>query len=450
MDETGGGRGRSALLTFRGRNIRSFRDEFELSMLATKLAEPGVPRALPWRRDGRTVSVLPAAGVFGANGSGKTNVLAAMDDMRSLVIHSFRSGHPAGGMFRRPFALDAGLQGEPSTFEIDVVVDGVRHEYGFMVDDERVVEEWAYRYPKGRAASIFSRSGMDIDLGPVERAHGRAVLRLLRPNALFLSTAASAGHPVLLPLYEWFSANLWLAEEHSRPARQAMTTRMLDDSDHHNDVLDLLRAADLGIVGAKTYEISPELKERLQRALRILNGEEGDADSLDDAPDVAEMGVQLVHRGVSHDVEMNPNDESRGTLVWFGLVGPVIQALSYGSVLLVDELDASLHPALVQRIVDLFQNPETNPRCAQLIFNSHDTTLMGDTVNGRPLGRDQIWLTEKLNDASTRLYALSDLAPRKEEAVGRRYLDGRYGAVPIFSSDEFVEAGRRISAGAAE
>lgn len=136
-----------------------------------------------------------------------------------------------------------------------------------------------------------------------------------------------------------------------------------------------------------------------------------------------------------------------GTRVWFGLIGPVVQALESGSVFLADELDASLHPALVTELVRLFQDEDTNPRRAQLIFNSHDATLLGDTVGAPLLGRDQIWFTEKSNDGSTRLYPLVALEPRKQEAVGKRYLEGRYGATPILSPQEFASAVELATAG---
>ena len=115
-------------------------------------------------------------------------------------------------------------------------------------------------------------------------------------------------------------------------------------------------------------------------------------------------GVNLLHRGASTEIELDADEESLGTLVWFGLVGPVIDALGRGTVLLADEIDSSLHPDLVAHLVRMFQTPETNPKRAQLVFNSHDTTLLGGAVDDRLLGRDQIWFTQKLNDGRTQLY----------------------------------------------
>jgi hypothetical protein len=436
----------SVLLGFRAENARSFRDEVELSLLATGMAEREYVRRVVWREGGSPVSVLPVAAVFGANGSGKSNVLKLMDDMRSHVLHSFRHGDPDGGVPRRPFLLDKTARGAPSRFEVDLVLDGVRHEYGFTLDDDRVREEWAFRYPKGRAALLFQREGGAVEVGGTERQKSRAVLELLRPNALYLSTAASANHPVLLPLYQWFSRNLLLAEADSRPVRQAFTTEMLGDERRRMQVLTLLQAADLGIVGATKHPPDPVIQERLRRAVRILHGIEGEFDG-DEGPTFEELGVRLTHRGIDENVELDADDESLGTRVWFGLIGPVVRALETGSVFLADELDASLHPALVAELVRLFQDPASNPRRAQMIFNSHDASLLGDAIGDRLLGRDQIWFTEKRNDGTTRMYPLVDLEPRKQEAIGKRYLAGRYGAVPIVSHHQFAAAAELITAG---
>ena len=149
----------------------------------------------------------------------------------------------------------------------------------------------------------------------------------------------------------------------------------------------------------------------------------------------------LSHRGAGGDVDFESAEESLGTRVWLGLAGPVIDALGGGDVLLVDEIEASLHPALVVQLVRLFQSPEANPKGAQLIFNSHEAVLLGDSRGDRVLGRDQVWFTEKAFDGATRLYPLADLSPRGDEAISRRYLAGRYGATPIIAPEEFTEVG---------
>ncbi|MCQ3807228.1 MAG: ATP-binding protein [Acidimicrobiaceae bacterium] len=430
----------SVLLSFRAENVRSFRDELHLSLLAKPMAEPQYVRQIRWRQGGSPRSVLCASGVFGANASGKSNLLEAMDDMRHHVLHSFRSGAPGGRIPRWPFRLDQQSIGEPSRYEVDIVLDGVQHEYGYVIEDERVVEEWAYHRPKGRSAMLFHRESDTVEFGAIDKARSRASRDILRSNALYLSTAATAAHPQLTPLRDWFAHNMSYAHAASRPWRQVLTAEMLDEDRSRRDVLELLWAADLGIADAKKRLPDPVMQERWQRALQILDGSEDEP--LDSGRlEMEELAsVNLIHSGSSRDVEFEANEESLGTLVWFGLVGPVLQVLATGSVLLVDELDVSLHPDLVRRIVQLFQERETNPKAAQLVFNSHDPALMGDSAGGRLLGRDQIWFTEKLNDGRTQLFPLAELGPRKNEAVAKRYMEGRYGARPILLDSGFGNA----------
>jgi uncharacterized protein len=430
----------SMLLAFRAQNVRSFRDSVELSLLATPLAEEGVPRLVPWRADGRPLRVLPAAGVFGANASGKSNLLRAMNDMRMHVVHSFRSHAPGRGVPRRAFRLGSAHEGVPSRFELDLVLHGIRHEYGFVVDDDRVLEEWAYRYPRGKAALLFRRAGDAVTLGEHNRAKGRAVTEILRHDSLVLSAAAAANHPDLLPLWEWFTGNLLLTEAANRPYRWAYTAGMLKDDQHRQQVLALLQAADLGITDARVRELDPQMAERIRKAQRILQGREEEAEGKDQEQAEVEPLVTLSHRGAGGDVEFDPGEESLGTMVWLGLSGPILDAIAHGDVLLVDEIEASLHPALVTQLVKLFQSHESNPKGAQLIFNSHEASLLGDSRGDRVLGRDQVWFTEKDHDGATRLFPLADLSPRTDEAIERRYRAGRYGATPILATEEFAEA----------
>jgi len=435
--------GSSMLLAFRAENVRSFRDPLEFSLEATAMAEEGVPRKVPWREGGRhQLRVLPAAGIFGANASGKTNLLRVMDDMRRIVLTSFRSGARSGRIVRRPFRLDPDFEETPSRFEIDLVLNGIRYEYGFRLDNSHVIEEWARRYPHGKAATLFLRNGDEIGLGEKNRAKGRAVTEILRPNALFLSAAAAANHPDLLPIYEWFESNLMLCDASTREARWAYTTHLLTHEDQRKQVLAMLHAADLGITDAHTRELDPEMTERIQRVMQVLREDNPDV-PVDVEPMVA---VALSHRGISGDVEFDTPDESLGTLIWLGLAGPVVNALAGGEVLLADELESSLHPTLVAQLVRIFQDPRSNPNGAQLIFNSHEAGLLGSSAGERVLGRDQAWFTEKLHDGSTRLYSLTDLSPRKDEAISRRYLAGRYGATPIVSDAEFTELAALVAA----
>lgn len=171
-----------------------------------------------------------------------------------------------------------------------------------------------------------------------------------------------------------------------------------------------------------------------------------DDDAGDDEFLIEDM-VQLSHRSKDGAITLDPGFESIGTQVWVGLIGPVLDALYRGAVLLVDELDASLHPLLVRRLVELFQSPRTNPRCAQLIFNAHDIALL-EEYQPYELGRDQIWLAEKGDDGASRISSLADYRARRDKSIGRRYLRGRYGSIPRLTPAGFDRAvrGQEISA----
>lgn len=429
------------MLSFTAENVRSYSSEVHISLLGTRLASPGVVRELEIAGSLTPVNVLPAAGVFGANASGKSTLLRAMADMRDAVLNSFRRGDSEARMERYPFLL-GGTDERPSRFAVELVLRGVRWQYGFAIDDSHVVDEYAYHFPKGRQALVFRRdraSGV-IDFGPPFRSSGRTLAPLMRTNALLLSVAGAADDKLIGPLFAWFRRNLALMESSNRAARIAATANLVQSSETHSRVLTLLRAADLGIWDLERFQpdLEPGEAERIRRAMGILMNDE-DATSDIDVEQIRGVLIRLHHMGSHEPTAIEPDQESQGTQVWLGLVGPVLNALSAGDAILADELDTSLHPRLVQEIVSLFQDRDTNPRCAQLIFNAHDTSILGNGSR-RTLGRDQIWFTEKDADGSTTLYPLSDFRPKNDEAVERRYLQGRYGGTPVLDTAGFRKA----------
>ena len=430
----------NALLSFTASNVRSYRDEVHFSLLATRFTQSEVRRELHTSSLKTPIGLVPAAGVFGANASGKSTLLLALADMRAIVASSFRSGTRSSGVYRRPFLLDDAYRSQPTRFEVELILHGVHWQYGFEVNDERILGEYAYHYPQGRQAMVFNRTPDDISFGPPFRSSGRALRQLMRDNALFLSVAGAADDEQLTPLFEWFLHNLQLARSENRGPRVGRTAEMLEKPEIKERVMALVRSADLGVCDIKRAPLDPEVAERVQHALRVLRGEEGNPEtSEDDNKIVFGDSVRLKHRGATGDIELEPEFESQGTMVWVGLIGPLLDAIDEGLVLLADELDASLHPHLVALLVQMFQDPELNPRCAQLIFNAHDTSVLGDSDQS-VLGRDQIWFTEKDLEGATTVYPLVDFRPRSDEALGRRYLQGRFGAVPVVDHGE-VRAG---------
>lgn len=241
------------------------------------------------------------------------------------------------------------------------------------------------------------------------------------------------------PLYTWWQRNFPLASTETRRLGPAFTAGLATEEDSRPNVLSLVRAADRTAVGMRVVQPDADTSDELRQVSGILGK---DAERDDDA--LIESELQLLHRGEGRTVAFDPQDESQGTKVWIGLVGPVLDALTCGTILLVDEIDASLHPHLVARLVDLFQNPETNPHCAQLVFNAHDTNVLGNQASC-VLGRDQIWSTEKDEVGACRLFSLSEFRPRRDESIERGYLRGRYGGIPELDPTEFVRSVEDLS-----
>jgi AAA15 family ATPase/GTPase len=394
------------LLGARVANVLSFRDEQHLSFVATDLND-GSARPTGVREHGKEVLAVPVIGLYGANASGKTNFLAALRQMRVAVLESLQWFSNPNAVRRIAFALDPGMSQEPSFYEVDLVLkDGVRYTYGFEIDDDRVCEEWLHAYPKGRKQVWFDRAHDKFDFpGEGLRGEKLELARRTRPDALFLSVAAQFNHEQLLPVFEWFRDNLWLVSpEHEDRARRLNYTRrkVIEDDTFRGRIARLLKVADLGING---IEVVSEADEQ----------------------------IRLIHQAGSRDVPLDFSHESMGTQSWFALLGAVLEALAAGTTLLVDELDASLHPTMSAEVVRMFQDPEANRHGAQMLFTTHDATLLHTLLGGdRVLDRDTVWLAEKGAEGGTELYPLTSFQPppRKEDNLFRKYLLGKYGGTP--------------------
>jgi hypothetical protein len=412
--------GRSTvLLRFRVANHRSIRDEHELSLVATEF-DDGTARESGLHVKGRNVTVLPVLGIFGANASGKSNLISGFRFMRDAVRASFADWAKVPGFVpREPFKLDSASRAETSLFEVDLVLgrDPVRYTYGFELSDERVEAEWLHAYPQGRrnvwfdreAARPESEGGEFIFRGAGFKGRREDLVALTRPNALFLSVGATLNDPQLSAVHRWFLNDLRLvAPGTDAAARTRWTRELLKQQDPHRRMVQLLEVADLGLTGIDVDAETGEVRLRHR------------------TPDGGDAPMDFL------------TEESLGTHAWFAFLGPMLAVLDEGSVLLVDELDSSLHPALAAEVVRLFQDPGSNPRGAQLVFTTHDATLLGSAVLSRPLERDQVWITAKKRSGETELYPLTEAKPRKEENLERGYLRGRYGGVPRVTAGEIA------------
>lgn len=412
------------LIEFRVENHRSLREEQVLSMEAARVDDETDLR--PRQVSGHPGPLLTVAGLYGANASGKSNLLAALSFMREAVIMSHRSWAPDEEKVgepllpRDPFAWGPKRR-EPSLFEVTFLLDGVRYRYGFQASDEQFLEEWLHAWPSGRKQVWFERDGQQLKFGDNLKGENRVIATVMRPNALFLSAAAQHNHPQLTSIFAWFRSidivNLrigHLARLRFDLASRFTLARLLEEGAGQQPVLDgirdLLRQADIGVVDLRV-ENEPEKK-------RWRSG----------------PSFSLKHHGEYDDAWLPLKEESNGTQTLFHLALPVLRVLQRGGILLIDELERSLHPAMARRIIDQFNDPATNPDNGQLIFATHDTNLLGTMLGDPALRRDQVWLTEKDAEGATVLYPLTDYKPRKAENLERGYLQGRYGAIPFLGA----------------
>jgi AAA15 family ATPase/GTPase len=312
-----------------------------------------------------------------------------------------------------------------------LVADGVRYQYGFSATPERIHEEWLFAYPNGRSQKWLGRAwDAEKETYQWEKCNALTGQKQLwqdstRENALFLSTAVQLNSKQLQPVYDWFKKTLRLANVSGWSP--SFTASLCKDSEQSKKVLAFLQAADLDIqdvivesekMSAKHFpdDMPDELKTTLLAKMQ-------DSEVLD---------IKTVHRSLDgRAVSFDFRDESDGTQKFFAFAGPWLDALKNGFVLVIDELHDNLHPKMVQFLVQLFHNSETNQKNAQLVFTTHETSILNQDV----FRRDQIWFCEKDDKQSTRLYPLTDFKPRKErENLEASYLAGRYGALPYLRS----------------
>jgi len=459
------------LLTFRVSNFRSIRDEQVFSFLhGSSTPPPSRPSALRTSEDsdaGTSEEIyeggkVPAwennvgtiAGIFGANASGKSNVLKAISFMDRAVGNSYRSWVPKESIPREPFLLEPTYADEPSLFEAVFISHGTRYQYGFRLTSNQVVGEWLYAYPTSRRQVWFER---DISADPVYyfgksfTGRNRVIADLTAPTSLFLSTAVANNHKMAGLVEHWFRSHFRSASPDDRTMRIRYTQNLSKRKDRWNEVTELMKFADLGICEARIRQepMAGAEKDRLARIFRALDDEGGRGPGSSDIDKLIEENanvVEFAHSTASKEQIYFPLvSESLGTQTWFSLVGPILDAIRYGNTLTIDELDASLHPHLTAEIISLFRDPEKNPKQAQLLFTTHDTTLLGSLLGERELAREQIWFTEKSSDGATVLYPLTDFSPRKSENLERGYLQGRYGAVPYLDGRIVGEIASQIS-----
>ena len=414
------------LIEFTVRNFLSIREPASLSLVKgsgdelqdTNVMVPDAPGTLP---------LVRSAAIYGPNAAGKSNLIKALKVMGKMVRESARESQAGEPLPVTPFLLDEDSPTQPCEFEVHFISEGTRYQYGFAATRERITEEWLLAYPKARPQRWIDRRYDDkrqtYVWGTMDKLTGKKQLwqEATRPNALFLSTAIQLNNQQLQPVFKWFTETLHVAG--FGRWHPGFSIELCEEDDARKEVVSFLRAADIDIddieleerkfdINALPDDMPDSLKEEISR-------------ELEGKPLVSVKTVHALDSGKK--VLFDLQDESDGTQKIFALAGPWLDTLEHGYVLVIDELHDNLHPLIVRFLVKLFHDPETNPKNAQLIFTTHDTSILDQEV----FRRDQIWFCEKDKSRSTVLFPLTDFKPRKKvENLERRYLSGRYGALP--------------------
>ena len=433
------------LIEFRVENHRSLKTEQVLTMEAGRVdGDATIPRTVP----GYSKPLLPVAALYGANASGKSNVLSGLAFMRRAVTGSLREWGTVGRIPIHPFAWGESHL-EPSLYEVMFIEGGVRYQYGFVLTAECIQEEWLYAWPKGRKQVWFQREKQNFEFGDKLIGECRKIESLTRPNVLFLSVAVQFPAEQLSVVSDWFldliPLNINLLESDTQPfstdyllhealvisaiTRDQVGSGIFDSitqnrSGRHinkmlfqslfNDFRSWLSHADVGIIDIMIEEHEEALSPSGQKRESPEQG----------------AGILFRHSNSDKNAWLSLWQESKGTRQLYDIGLPILLGIRTGGIVFVDELEASLHPKLAIEIIKQFNNPQTNPKNAQLIFTTHDTNLLGNDAGEPVLRRDQVWLTEKDKEGATVLYPLTDFKPRKPENLERGYLQGRYGAIP--------------------
>ena len=388
------------LLQFSVTNHRSIKETAVISM---KAAADKTMKEILISPDGKK-ELVPVMAIYGANAAGKSNVLHALLLMREMVCGSYAKPLKGATLPYEPFAFVDGKM-EPTTFEIIYYNDGIKYAYGFSFDKNQIINEYLYHWPNGREALVFSREKNKYEFR--ESIQEQMTLSgRTSENRLYLTSSNEWNCSQTEKAYLWFQKNL----------RGVIATGATNEI-----TIDAIRRG-----GEEKQRI---LKEMMLADLGICNVE---LSGTIENPIVSTVHHLVDNSGILKRYSLLLGQESIGTQRFFSRIGLWIEAIDCGAVLVVDEIEASMHPLLTRHLIEMIQDQTINQNHAQLIFTTHDTGLLDLKL----LRRDQIWFAEKDEKSmQTDIYALTEFSPRKEENIARGYLQGRYGAIP------FIEGG---------
>ncbi len=418
------------LVQYSVENYKIFEQEAKISFVASKYYhEKDAENVVDFPNFG--LKLLKSAVIYGANASGKSKLFESMNFAKGFTLSSSKDQQVDEFIPVEAFKFSTETIAAPSVFEFIFIHNEQMYRYGFEITTEKIILEWLYVRSKMKETELFFREEQNFKVNynyfNIEDLIER---QRVRPNALLLSTAAFWNDKLAVTLLGWFKNKFNVISGLKEQHYIGYSIGKLQDKTTKNEIFKFIKDADLGI-----YDLSPQLFEVEQLPIQIskhiktllTKKKENGAEWFSD--------VITTHKKFNADKQEVENvtlsmdeDESSGTRKYFALSGPILETLKRGGTLIIDEMDAKLHPNLTRKLIGLFNSATTNPHRAQLLFNTHDTNLLDIEL----FRRDQIWFTEKDRYGAAKLYALSDIkGVRKDDPIEKNYIEGIYGAIPF-------------------
>ena len=406
------------LIRFSFKNFKSFKNENCLDMEATSLKEHEYNVAKTENGE-----YLKVSAIYGANASGKTNVLQAFDYMkkRILVSDDSKKNSPIDEENIYSFMIN----NDPIALEVEILAKNNKiYKYGFEVLKDTIISEWLFEKRVNKFYAIFERENNNVSMKPNKISD----LVNIDERTLFLNiySKIDRNNEDFSNVYDWFVNSMYLDlgnPNFERFINNRVSLKILSDENYKKELLKFIKTFDSGIEGIRT---TPDSIEAVKNNNGIID-------------------IEVLHRGENGELKALPFYlESNGTRKMFHLFDFFMDALKNGMVLFVDELDAKLHPLLTRYIINLFHNSQTNIENGQLIYSTHDTV----NLNKETFRRDEIWFAEKDKDGISEIYALSDYILEDDKNAGKKvrndatynkdYLTGRYGAIPVLEEFDII------------
>jgi AAA15 family ATPase/GTPase len=408
------------IIEFSVKNYRSIKELQTLSMVAAPIKSkyPELDQNNIIQVSDK-LSLLKSVAIYGANGSGKSNLVKALYTMLIFIRDSFKYDL-LGQAIIEPFSLNHESPNEPTFFQLIFICDKVRYRYGFEIFGNEVKSEWLFGTPDKSEVYFFTREGSAIKINEKKFSEGKGLNDKTSKANLFLNIAKAFNGKI-----SDTTINSGIDDHSFRES----TSLLMKNETIKRQILMMLNLADIGIQDILNKEIPiKDLPEDMQK--NIIKRAPGE--NLEFISSIRTVSDQDGNKILENEWMMDMH-ESDGTKKYFNYSGAVAITLLTGTVLILDEFDARLHPMLTKKLVEMFNSPILNKNGAQLVFVTHDTNLLDNSL----LRRDQIYFTEKNKMQETVLYSLADFkGVRNDASYEKDYINGKYGAIPFLGDFE--------------